>query len=103
MLELARSHSRRFRLIFTRVPREYRAAEEWAAFTGVAIHVQHGHADEPSCITMYGNESVGNAPVICGAGETGLTRPPQYWLKKLLLQYPVPLVPGQGGGIHCGA
>ena len=103
MVELARSYSRPFRLIFTRVPRRYRTAEEWAAFAGVAIHVQHGHAGEPTCTMMYGNESVENAPLMCGAAETRLTKPPPYWLKKLLLQYPVPLVPGQGGGIHCGA
>jgi hypothetical protein len=101
LLAMAREHGEPFSVRLTLLP--FRASApsspaQWRDFDGrQVIFSEEPGANRRSCATVDGSP--------CNAAEQTLAdapAPPR-WLRRLLMQYPVPLLPDSEGEIHCSA
>lgn len=96
-LSLARARGETFVLQYSRLPPELKWPTEWRAYRGPTV-VHHEHADggPRTCVVREGAHK---KP--CDESEIVLQPAPHWWLTKLLLPYPIPLLEGAGDGVHC--
>lgn len=95
LLAVARRRGEAFALNYTRLPWKARSPSAWLRAPGggkESIFVQ-----EPGgrCRTVLGEP--------CETGELALLPAPPFWLSKILLPYPLALLPGDGEDVHCAA
>ena len=103
VLALARAAGERFSLSYVRLPLMEGSPARWRAHRGPTVTVAYDPTTGASRCRVGG----GLWPAACGANEPGLAPAPPWWLSKVLMQYPVPLVPesdaNPGDEIHCSA
>ena len=100
VLAMAREHGERFRVTYTRLPPElsHGTPAAWRDFRGDSITLEEDPmAGSRLCTAAGGRECSASERVHAFAGS------PAAWLTKVLMAYPIPLLPDSGSEIHCSA
>ena len=105
VLALARRAGERFSVTYTRLPTHMHSPAAWRDHKGTRVTV----FDDPetSSRRCRVGGGLGLWSSACDASEPGVAPPPPWWLTKVLMQYPVPLVPDSPEDprdeLHCSA
>eukprot|EP00913_Durusdinium_trenchii_P020976 g19710.t1 len=78
-----------------RLPQRLRTPKEWRDFQGVQLHFW------PNGSCTKDEENLSDVP--CATDDLTLFLPPPWWLRKILLPYPYPLLPEDDTEIHCSS
>eukprot|EP00929_Paragymnodinium_shiwhaense_P028596 TRINITY_DN16554_c0_g1_i2.p1 TRINITY_DN16554_c0_g1~~TRINITY_DN16554_c0_g1_i2.p1 ORF type:complete len:375 (+),score=72.93 TRINITY_DN16554_c0_g1_i2:901-2025(+) len=89
VLGLARAKGESFELTYTKIPQSVDSIREWRTFQGSQVLLTETSAGEAKCIERA--QSGEEKP--CAEDEIALLPPPPRWLQKILLPYPIPLIP----------
>lgn len=91
VLALARSPGEAFKLVYTKLPAKGTPGS-YRDFRGEQVTLEQDASGARTC-------TVGKQP--CGKNEIALLPPPPRWLTWMLHPYPMPLLPGDAGEVHC--
>mmetsp|Transcript_99119 Transcript_99119/g.278621 ORF Transcript_99119/g.278621 Transcript_99119/m.278621 type:complete len:166 (-) Transcript_99119:52-549(-) len=104
LLALAREHGKRFSITYTRLPPAaiHASPATWRDYLGQSVTLVEDPALGTQRCTVAGGAE-------CAASELAFAfaPAPRFWLTRVLMQYPVPLLPESaadpGSEIHCSA
>ena len=101
-LALARERSEAFSLKYTPLPLALRTPSQWKAYVGAAVVLKEsGGGARSKCMVVQPRTVWPFGRGACADNELVLQPPPRWWLTKLLIPYPIPLLEGAGDGVHC--
>mmetsp|Transcript_121792 Transcript_121792/g.355891 ORF Transcript_121792/g.355891 Transcript_121792/m.355891 type:complete len:581 (-) Transcript_121792:7-1749(-) len=99
LLALARRRGEPFWLRFTPLPESVRSLGLWRTHAATEVLLD----EDPRSGLMTCSLVNGSSSTPCNDGVLARLGPPPWWLSKVLLPYPVPLLDGADDEVHCSA